>query len=383
MHRTDCRREKDDSRHLMTEPQYSSPEAAADSSQPNNDIWRSEIHSRVARFRTRRGRRIEGAFSMRFPFPPPEPVAAASAIDAEPSSPELNILVDELVSATAIESHAEISSIKVAAEDSARLPAESVAAVDPLGQIAASIAVEQTPPELKAEEALVEVAASLSESEPEPEPAARPRPRPKRKVIAIPRQPEPAETVHRLADPVQPGQPRILDVPEELEAYPSTPFLDGLQFEPIGQTSAVPADHVELPFRAVGILRRIYAAFVDCAIVAVAAVVFAFIAHKMLPDLAFTKPTRLAAALAPLLLWAIYEYLLLVYAGRTAGMQVAGIRLRTFKGRQPSLRHRRNRVLGFYLATASLVMGLLWALVDVDTLCWHDRISGTYLTKRQ
>src|SRR5271167_2746354 len=179
MHRTDCRREKNDSRHLMTEPQYSSPEAAADSSQPNNDIWRNEIHSRVARFRTRRGRRIEGAFSMRFPFPPPEPVAATSAIDAQPSSPELNIPVDELVSATAIESHAEISSTKVAAEDSARLPAESVAAVDPPGQIAASIAVEQTAPELKAEEALVEVAASLPESEPEPEPAARPRPRPK------------------------------------------------------------------------------------------------------------------------------------------------------------------------------------------------------------
>jgi hypothetical protein len=27
-------------------------------------------------------------------------------------------------------------------------------------------------------------------------------------------------------------------------------------------------------------------------------------------------------------------------------------------------------------------MGLLWALVDVDGLCWHDRISRTYLTKQ-
>jgi len=213
-----------------------------------------------------------------------------------------------------------------------------------------------------------------------------PRPRPKRKVIAFPRSPGTADTGHRLADAVLPEQPRILDVPEELEAYPSTPFLDGLQFEPTPSVSA-PApdhvDHVELPFHAAGIPQRIYAALVDCSVVAVAAVVFAFIGHKMIPDLVFTKPARLAAALVPLLLWAIYQYLLLVYAGRTAGMQAAGIRLITFEGRQPSLHHRRNRALGLYLSVASLVMGLLWAFVDVDTLCWHDRISATYLTRRE
>jgi len=73
----------------------------------------------------------------------------------------------------------------------------------------------------------------------------------------------------------------------------------------------------------------------------------------------------------------------LVYAGTTAGMQVTGIRLSTFKGARPSLRHRRSRVVGLYLSSASLIMGLLWAFVDVDALCWHDRISETYLTKRE
>src|SRR5208283_5867029 len=97
----------------------------------------------------------------------------------------------------------------------------------------------------------------------------------------------------------------------------------------------------------------------------------------------FTKAARVTATLVPVLLWAIYQYLLVVYAGRTVGMQLAAIRLTTFKGGRPSLRHRRNRVLGLYLSTASLVMGLLWALVDVDALCWHDRISGTYLTRRE
>src|SRR5271157_5878260 len=99
--------------------------------------------------------------------------------------------------------------------------------------------------------------------------------------------------------------------------------------------------------------------------------------------LAFTKPVLLTAGLVPVLLWASYQYLLLVYGGKTAGMQLTRIRLSTFKGAPPSLRRRRSRVLGLYFSTASLVMGLLWALVDVDRLCWHDRISGTYLTKRE
>ena len=38
---------------------------------------------------------------------------------------------------------------------------------------------------------------------------------------------------------------------------------------------------------------------------------------------------------------------------------------------------------GFYLSTSSLAMGLMWSLVDVDALCWHDRSAGSYLTSRE
>jgi uncharacterized RDD family membrane protein YckC len=186
-----------------------------------------------------------------------------------------------------------------------------------------------------------------------------------------------------LADPVLAEPPRILEVPEELEAYPATPFLEGLRFEPAPQLPGSSSDHVELPFQAASIPRRMYAALVDCSLVGVAAIVFAFVTHRMLPDLAFTKPVQLTAALAVVLLWAIFQGLLLAYAGRTAGMRVAGLCVHCLNGHAPTLRHLRNRVLGLYLSTASLAMGLLWAFVDVDSLCWHDRISGTYLTKRE
>ena len=84
----------------MSENQYLRTEGAADSGQPAPDIWRNEIHSRIAHFRSRRARRIEGAFSMRFPFPPAEEVAPAPEIEALAQSPERNTRATEIGAGT-------------------------------------------------------------------------------------------------------------------------------------------------------------------------------------------------------------------------------------------------------------------------------------------
>src|SRR5208283_347488 len=297
---------------------------------------------------------------MRFPFPALDPVATTEAAEVQAQSPEPEIIDKRTAEAAAT---TETAPAPVWTEEPPQSTPQSV--------MAASETTDPVAPP------------HLSGSAPEPLPAVQPRPTPKRKVIAFPRQMGTSEALHRLADPVQPEQPRILDVPEELEAFPTTPFLDGLQFGPGTETLPSPTERIDLPYRPVSILPRIFAALMDCSLVAVAVTIFALIAYKMLPNLVFTKPARLTAALVPVLFWAIYHYVFLVYGGKTAGMQMAGIRLRTFKGAPPSLRHRRNRVLGLYFSTASLVMGLLWALVDVDALCWHDRLSRTYLTRRE
>jgi uncharacterized RDD family membrane protein YckC len=349
----------------MSENQHLRTESAAGSGKPSADIWRNEIHSRIAHFRNRRARRIEGAFSMRFPFPPGEGVAQPPEMEAPAQSPEGDIRVTETAA----------PSVTVVAPAQPKVTEGAIADVG-----LPELAPECVPTLIEASPA--GAPPQLPEAEIDPQPVVQSRPRPKRKVIAFPRQQRTPETADRLADPVLPNQPRILDVPEEIEAFPMTPFLDGLQFEPATRTAGIGGDHVELPFLAISISQRIYAALMDCSLVVAAVAVFGVIAHKMMPDLVLTKPARLTAALVLALLWAIYEYLLLMYAGKTVGMQVAAIRLATFKGRRPSLCARRNRVLGLYLSTASLLMGLLWALVDVDALCWHDRMSGTYLTKR-
>ena len=78
------------------------------------------------------------------------------------------------------------------------------------------------------------------------------------------------------------------------------------------------------------------------------------------------------------LLWTSYQYLFLVYCGRTPGMLATHVRLRTFKGHFPDFRQRQLRVVGLYLSVLSLGMGVLWYFVDVESLCWQDRISQTF-----
>ncbi|HEY5174107.1 MAG TPA: RDD family protein [Terriglobales bacterium] len=356
----------------MTDQQTLGSEASGNLPQTTSDIWRKEIHARVAGYRTRRGRRVEGAYSMRFPFPPLEPDVPGSATSGPADSPNQ----EQFVAASTA------SAVPTTATEIARSEACDLAPQLAVREPEVSSTESSALPELLVDSGAPALPESLVE--PESPPARLPRPRPQPKVIAFPRQAPGAQEIYRLADPVLPKQPRILDVPEELEALPTTPFLDGLQFGPNTQpVIATHADNVELPFRAAARTHRLYAALLDCVLVAAGTAVFAGVGYKMLPKVTFTKPVLLTAATLPLLLWAIYQYLLLVYGGATAGMRVAKIRLSTFKGKSPCRRERRHRVMALYFSTASFVMGLLWAFVDVDTLCWHDRISRTYLTDRE
>jgi uncharacterized RDD family membrane protein YckC len=333
------------------------------SSEEHNDIWRDQIQARVAGYRTRRGRRVEGAFSMRFPFPPSEieqcaPAAAASDFN-------LNSVAE------CPQFHNQ--DIAPALSESATPALLSEQSIADSPQYLSSLA--EGPADF-------ESVASVCDVEPEAEPAPLPPPRPrtKRKVIAFPRPIIPNPN-HRLADPVISDTPRILEVPEELQAFPATPLLDGLRLAREEQQFPTPAaDHVDLPLQPAQISRRVCSALIDCVLVSAALAIVAAVIHKFHPELMLTKPVLLATAGVAVAFWGIYQYLFVMYCGETVGMRMMKIRLSTFTGKVPHWRQRRSRVVNLYFSTASLLMGLLWALVDVDALCWHDRISQTYLT---
>jgi uncharacterized RDD family membrane protein YckC len=200
------------------------------------------------------------------------------------------------------------------------------------------------------------------------------------KIIEFPRSwTPPAPAFDELADPVI-DRPRILEVPE---VVPSPPALGGIAIEPVQQAGEEKRPGIDIPLQAATLERRVLSAVIDDLIIVAACSLFAVIFWK-LTDVRPPLP-QTAGVLAGLcfLLWGTYQYLLLVYAGTTPGLRLAGLRLLRFDDRRPTRRLRRWRVLASFLSAASLCMGYIWVFLDEDSLCWHDRITHTYLAPQK
>ena len=109
---------------------------------------------------------------------------------------------------------------------------------------------------------------------------------------------------------------------------------------------------------------------------------FGITAEFFANSLPMTKPLIESIAICGSLLLTIY-YLLTLSLGRgTAGMRASGLRVTTFLNQTPSRNRMRWRALATVLSYAAMGMGFAWALIDEDRLCWHDRITHTYLTSK-
>jgi uncharacterized RDD family membrane protein YckC len=140
---------------------------------------------------------------------------------------------------------------------------------------------------------------------------------------------------------------------------------------------------IDRPLHSAPLGLRVVAALVDGIIIAAASALFGFIFWKI----AAVRPPQVQllelAAGAPCLFWAAYQYLLVVYAGSTPGLRVAGLELARFDGTSTRRSLRRWRVLASWLSAVSLGMGYAWVFLDEDNLCWHDRITHTYLAPKR
>jgi uncharacterized RDD family membrane protein YckC len=205
---------------------------------------------------------------------------------------------------------------------------------------------------------------------------------PTAKIIEFPRSWTPAPPpLDELAEPVlNSDRPRILEAPE---VVPPPPALGGITIEPVQQPELEKRPGIDIPLRSAPLGRRIFAAVMDGVIIAIAAVLFGFIFWKMTA----IRPPRiqflgLVAGLSGVF-WAAYQYLLVVHSGGTPGLRLARLELSRFDGSPAGRRLRRWRVLASFLSAASLGMGYAWVFLDEDSLCWHDRITPTYLAPRK
>jgi hypothetical protein len=61
-------------------------------------------------------------------------------------------------------------------------------------------------------------------------------------------------------------------------------------------------------------------------------------------------------------------------------MKMANLSLRSFNGRVPGWKQRKQRTYSMLFSLVSMGLGFAWALADEDCLCWHDRMTRTFLT---
>jgi len=89
----------------------------------------------------------------------------------------------------------------------------------------------------------------------------------------------------------------------------------------------------------------------------------------------------LASIVALAAIGTLYLAVFSALAKRTPGMKYASLQIRTFDGQEPTREERIRRMGGLMLSLVPLGLGIIWALFDEQHLCWHDRLSNTYLRK--
>jgi len=179
----------------------------------------------------------------------------------------------------------------------------------------------------------------------------------------------------QLAEPVF-DRPRILEVQDVL---PPPPAMGGILIEPSEAEAAQRQAGLELPLRGAPMSRRIVASAIDGLINGVAFALFAYTFWRITGQALPWKQLLLVSAGVFGSFWAGYQYLLLVYSGTTPGMTLAKLRLSRFDGLGVPQGVRRWRVLASLLSGLSLALGYVWCFFDEDELCWHDRITHTYM----
>jgi uncharacterized RDD family membrane protein YckC len=199
------------------------------------------------------------------------------------------------------------------------------------------------------------------------------------RILEFPRSAaSPPPVFDELAEPVA-DRPRILEVPE-LELPP--PALGGILMDPAEEPAKERRPGFELPLQAAPMSSRLLAGAIDSLLVVTAFAVFAYIFFRIT---SIVPPLQQAAGISVTLIalfWIAYQYLLLVYTGTTPGLKLARLQLSRFDGTAVPRGIRRWRALASVLSGLSLALGYAWCFLDEDRLCWHDRITRTYMAPK-
>lgn len=82
-----------------------------------------------------------------------------------------------------------------------------------------------------------------------------------------------------------------------------------------------------------------------------------------------------------LAIFLLYSIFMLGTANQTIGMMITDLRVVGPEGERPSIRGILLRIAAFLVSLLAFGIGLIWAVFDRQSLCLHDRISGTEVVR--
>lgn len=157
------------------------------------------------------------------------------------------------------------------------------------------------------------------------------------------------------------------------------PGQQSLEFSP--SRSSRPSEGVIYCDAPVAIpMHRAMAAALDSAMILIALAVFGLVFHFAGGQIVLNTKTGPAFLAVGAGLVFLYKLLWCLGGGDTPGMNWTRLTLVNFDGQKPDRRQRLYRFASGCLSLAAAGIGLVWALVDEETLTWHDHISRTFPT---
>lgn len=349
----------------------------------DNHPWREEVASRVNSYRRRRGRKIEGEYSMHLDFeaatttPPVVTQAVAERLPDPEVSCDINYF--RRTNAAPLPSYEPEAPV---IDESGPEMAE-VVAPEPSEPVDDPDFDFETPRLPQPEQTSLEEVrwGFATEAPADAEDAGN--------LIVFPKQPtyqpEPPVATCELAEPVL-ERPRILDVPEEVVPTVQGPLFATVHLdleetdEPVAHETR---SQIDVPLQVAMVAQRLYGGVIDAMFVLCGFGLFATVFYAIVPKIAMTKAAYAFAFAVPAVFWLVFQYIFLTYAGQTPGMRVANISVVNFEGGRPDQRRRRQRAISMIISVISGGVGYGWALLDPDGLCWHDSISRTYVTQER
>jgi uncharacterized RDD family membrane protein YckC len=125
---------------------------------------------------------------------------------------------------------------------------------------------------------------------------------------------------------------------------------------------------------------RMMAAAADLSIIVIALGVFLGIFQLLGGQVVLTRQTLPLFIGIATVLGLLYKMLWSLADGDSPGMRWTRLRTVNFDGHQPDREQRLFRTASAFISLMAAGLGLMWALVDEESLTWHDHMSKTFPT---